>query len=188
MADRINDRELITLAFPNTKPELQANCYTEHQLVRRFPSPPSPSLLSFCSLAFLWRGKWVICCTWDIFHTIKVTNNFYHMIAHRSIGKNHPKSFVEWLDLLKNFTKAIQRNSYHYSKKWFIYLFIYSFIYLYPVKNSSGKINSNTMTNILKPRNLSPNIILTYNMLLKKTWFPWMPCLKISTEKAFKLI
>ena len=50
-----------------------------------------------------------------------------------------------------------------------IYLFIYSFIYLYPVKNSSGTINSNTMTNFLKPRNLSPNIILTYNMLLNKT-------------------
>ena len=41
MADRINDRELIPLAFPNTKPELQANRYTEHQLVRRFP-PPLP--------------------------------------------------------------------------------------------------------------------------------------------------
>ena len=42
MADRINERELITLASPNTKPKLQANRYTEHQLVRRLP-PPSPS-------------------------------------------------------------------------------------------------------------------------------------------------
>ena len=36
------------------------------------------------------------------------------------------------------------------------------------VKNSSGTINSNTMTNILKPKNPNPNIILTYNMLIKK--------------------
>ena len=38
------------------------------------------------------------------------------------------------------------------------------------------------MTNILKPKNPNPNIILTYNMLFKKkkkTWFPWMLCLKI---------
>ena len=35
--------------------------------------------------------------------------------------------------------------------------------YLYTVKNSSGAINSNTMTNILKPKNPNPNIILTYN-------------------------
>ena len=92
MADRINDRELITLASPNKKPELQANRYTEHLLVCR--SPPSPSLLSFCSFAFLWRGKWVICCTWDIFHAIKVTNSFYHIVAQRSLRKSLPKSFV----------------------------------------------------------------------------------------------
>ena len=40
MADRINDRELITLASPNKKPGLQANRYTEHLLVCR--SPPLP--------------------------------------------------------------------------------------------------------------------------------------------------
>ena len=40
MADRINDRELITLASPNKKPELQANRYTEHLLVCRYPPPP----------------------------------------------------------------------------------------------------------------------------------------------------
>ena len=45
------------------------------------------------------------------------------------------------------------------------------------------------MTNILKPKNPNPNIILTYNyMPLKRTWFPWKPCLKIMIEKAFKLI
>ena len=45
------------------------------------------------------------------------------------------------------------------------------------------------MTNILKPKNPNPNNILTYNyMPLKRTWFPWMPCLKIMIEKAFKLI
>ena len=44
--------------------------------------------------------------------------------------------------------------------------------YLYTVKNSSGTINSNTMTNILKPKNPNPNIILTYNnMPLKKPDF-----------------
>ena len=52
MADRINDRELITLAFPNTKPELQANRYTEHQRVRRFPPPPPP--LWYHSVALLF--------------------------------------------------------------------------------------------------------------------------------------
>ena len=36
------------------------------------------------------------------------------------------------------------------------------------VKNSSGTINSNTVTNILKPKNPNPNIILTYNMICKK--------------------
>ena len=43
---------------------------------------------------------------------------------------------------------------------------------------------------ILKPKKiLIFNIILTYiNMPLKKTWFPWMPCLKIMIEKVFKLI
>ena len=35
--------------------------------------------------------------------------------------------------------------------------------YLNTVKNSSGAINSNTMTKILKPKNPNPNIILTYN-------------------------
>ena len=46
MADRINDRELITLASPNEKPELQANRYTEHQLVSRFlPLPLSIIIL-----------------------------------------------------------------------------------------------------------------------------------------------
>ena len=44
MADRINERELITLASPNTKPKLQANRYTEHQLFRRLPPPPPPPL------------------------------------------------------------------------------------------------------------------------------------------------
>ena len=45
------------------------------------------------------------------------------------------------------------------------------------------------MTNILKPKNPNPNIILIYNnMPLKRTWFPWKPCLKIMIEKAFKLI
>ena len=46
MADGINDRELLTLAFPNTKPELQANRYTE----RRFPPPP----LCYHSVALLF--------------------------------------------------------------------------------------------------------------------------------------
>ena len=45
------------------------------------------------------------------------------------------------------------------------------------------------MTNILKPKNPNPNVLLTYNNVLsKKTWFPWMPCLKNMIEKAFKLI
>ena len=44
------------------------------------------------------------------------------------------------------------------------------------------------MTSILKPKNPNPNIIITYNMLLKKLINPRMPCLKISIEKAFKLI
>ena len=44
------------------------------------------------------------------------------------------------------------------------------------------------MTNILKPRNLSPNIILTYNMVLKKNVISMNAVFKISTEKAFKLI
>ena len=45
------------------------------------------------------------------------------------------------------------------------------------------------MTNILKPKNPNPNIILTYNKYATlKTWFPWMLRLKIMIEKAFKLI
>ena len=45
------------------------------------------------------------------------------------------------------------------------------------------------MTNILKPQNPNPNIILTYNKYATlKTWFPWMKRLKILIEKAFKLI
>ena len=62
-------------------------------------------------------------------------------------------------------------------RRLFIYLFIYFFIYLYMVKNSSGITNSNTMTSILKPKNPNPNIIITYNMLLKKL---------ISTNAVFK--
>ena len=45
------------------------------------------------------------------------------------------------------------------------------------VKNSSGITNSNTMISILKPKNPNPNIIITYNMLLKKL---------ISTNAVFK--
>ena len=45
------------------------------------------------------------------------------------------------------------------------------------VKNSSGITNSNTMTSILKPKNPNPNIIITYNMLLKKL---------VSTNAVFK--
>ena len=41
----------------------------------------------------------------------------------------------------------------------FIHLFIHG-------KNSSGTINSNTMTNILKPKNPNPNIVLTYKDLI----------------------
>ena len=51
MADRINDRELITLASPNKKPELQANRYTEHLLVCRSPPPP-PLCYHFVALLF----------------------------------------------------------------------------------------------------------------------------------------
>ena len=61
--------------------------------------------------------------------------------------------------------------------------------YLYTVKNSSGTINSNTMTKILKAKNPNPNIILTYNHVsLKNLIFMNAVFLKIIKEKAFKLI
>ena len=49
---------------------------------------------------------------------------------------------------------------------------IFNHYFSYTVKNSSGTINSNTMTKILKPTNPNPNIILTYNhMPLKNLIF-----------------
>ena len=63
-------------------------------------------------------------------------------------------------------------------RRLFIYLFIYLLFHLFiHGKKSSGITNSNTMTSILKPKNPNPNIIITYNMLLKKL---------VSTNAVFK--
>ena len=50
-------------------------------------------------------------------------------------------------------------------------------------------MNSNTMTNVLKPKKIL--ILALYQLTtichLKKTWFPRMPCLNIMIEKAFSV-